>query len=311
MKRSAFTIGILMGISSLTFGQNISIHADRLYPEGTAYSKKQNVFFISSVNIGQVGKLDFKGNYTPFTQDPDLIASVGILADEKNNTLFVTNIDNGAAVKTNPAKAYKLSEVIGYDLKSGKRKFKIDLGKLNPDHPNFINDLTLDNSGNLYVTNSISPIIFRIDKDHHASIFVQDKAWTGDGFNLNGIVYHPDGYLIVAQSNKGLLYKINTKNPNDVKVIKVDELKGADGLILNGKNELVVVSNSSSRIFQVKSTDNWTTASIISSKESILPFPTTGVLVNGKYHVLNAKLSELFDPKAPKTADFLLQEITF
>jgi sugar lactone lactonase YvrE len=309
--KSSFTVSFLLGVSSFVFAQNIPIHADRLYPEGTAYSKKQNVFFISSVNKGQIGKLDAGGNYTPFTQDPDLVATVGILADEKSNTLFVTNIDNGAAVKTNPVKAYKLSEVIGYDLKSGKRKFKIDLGKLNAGHPNFINDLTLDNDGNLYVTNSFSPVIFKIDKDHHASIFAQNEAWTGEGFNLNGIVYHPEGYLIVAQSNKGLLYKINIKNPNDVKIIKVDELKGADGLILNGRDELVVVSNASSKIFQVRSTDNWTSASILSAKESILPFPTTGVLVDGKYHVLNAKLSELFDPKAPKTSDFLLQEITF
>ena len=309
--KTTFAISFLLGVSSLTFGQNISIHADRLYPEGTAYSKKQQVFFISSVNTGQVGKLDFNGNYVPFTQDPDLVATVGILADEKSNTLFVTNIDNGAAVKTNPAKAYKLSEVIGYDLRSGKRKFKVDLGKLNPGHPNFVNDLTRDKDGNVYVTNSFSPMIFKIDKEQHASIFAQNQAWTGDGFNLNGIVYHPDGYLIVAQSNKGLLYKVNLKDPNDIKTVKVDELKGADGLILNGKNELVVISNAASKIFLVRSVDNWTSASIISSKASILQFPTTGVLVNGKYHVLNAKLSELFDPKAAKTSDFLLQEVIF
>src|SRR2546430_1705807 len=93
-------------------------------------------------------------------------ATIGILADEKSNTLFVTNVDNGVAVKTNPATAYKLSEIIGYDLTSGRRKFKVDLGALNPGHPNFINDLTLDNEGNLYVTNSFSPIIFKVDKDH-------------------------------------------------------------------------------------------------------------------------------------------------
>ncbi|SEW04995.1 SMP-30/Gluconolaconase/LRE-like region-containing protein [Chitinophaga sp. YR573] len=309
--KSTFAISMLLGISSFTFGQNIPIHADKLYPEGTAYSKKQNVFFVSSINTAQIGKLDFKGNYRPFTQDPELVATIGILADEKSNTLFVTNVDNGVAVKTNPATAYKLSEIIGYDLTSGKRKFKVDLGALNPGHPNFINDLTLDNEGNLYVTNSFSPVIFKVDKNHHASIFAQDEAWTGESFNLNGIVYHPDGYLIVAQSNKGLLYKIDIKKPTNIKTIKVDELKGADGLILNGKNELVAVSNASSRIFQLKSSDNWTSANIISSKASMLPFPTTGVLVNGKYHVLNAKLSELFDPKAPRSTDFLLQEITF
>lgn len=310
MKRT-FTISLLLGISSLSFAQNIPIHADKLYPEGTAFSKKQNVFFISSINTGQIGKLDLNGNYTTFTSDPDLIATVGILADDKSNTLFVTNVDNGAAVKTSPQTAYKLSELIAYDLRSGKRKFKVDLGKLNPAHPNFINDLTLDNNGNLYITNSFSPIIFKIDKEHHASIFAQHADWTGESFNLNGIVFHPDGYLIVAQSNKGLLYKIDIKDPTNIKTIKVDELKGADGLILNGKNELVVVSNASSTIFQVKSDNNWTSAGITNSTKSVLPFPTTGVWANGKFHVLNARLTELFDPKATKSSDFLLQEVTF
>lgn len=309
--KSTFAISFLLGVSSFTFGQNIAIHADKLYPEGTAYSKKQHVFFISSINTGQIGKLDFKGNYKTFTNDPDLVASIGILADEKSNTLFVTNVDNGVAVKTSAATAYHLSELIGYDLTSGKRKFKVDLGKLNPGHPNFINDLTQDKDGNVYVTNSFSPMIFKIDKEHHATVFAQHDAWTGDGFNLNGIVYHPDGYLIAAQSNKGILYKISLKDPADIKTVKVDELKGADGLILNGENELIAVSNASYKIFRLKSADNWTSANIISSIPSVLPFPTTGVLVEGKYHVLNAKLSEMFDPKAERSSDFLLQEAIF
>ncbi len=309
--KTTFTWIILFWAGTLLHAQNISITSDKLYPEGTAYSKNQNTFFISSIYHGQVGRLDFKGNYKPFTQDPELIASVGILADEKSNTLFVTNVDNGAAVKTNPATAYKLSEIMGYDLKTGKRKFKVDLGKLNPGQPNFINDLTLDKEGNVYVTNSFSPIIFKIDKNQKASVFARYEEWTGEGFNLNGIVYHPDGYLIVAQSNKGLLYKVNIKDPSDIKKIKADEVRGVDGLILNGKNELAVISNQSAKIFLVKTSDEWTSARIVSDKESVLPFPTTGVLLNDKYYVLNGKLGELFDTKAPKTANFLLQAVTF
>jgi len=309
--KTLFTFIILSGIITVLQAQNISITADKLYPEGTAYSKKQNTFFVSSIYSGQVGTLDFSGKYEPFTQDPDLVASIGILADEKSNTLFVTNVDNGVAINTNAATAYKLSEIIGYDLTTGKRKFKVDLGKLNEGNPNFINDLTLDSEGNLYVTNSFSPVIFKIDKNQKASIFARNESWTGEGFNLNGIVYHPDGYLIVAQSNKGLLYRVNIKNPADIRTIKADALLGVDGLILNGKSELAVVSNKSNKIFQVRTKDDWNSAVIITSKESVLPFPTTGVLLNGKYHVLNAKLSELFDPKVVKTSNFMLQEVRF
>ena len=310
MKRTV-TFGILSLMGSLTYGQNIPIHVNALYPEGTAYSKKQDVFFVSSINIGQIGKVDRKGHYSIFTNDPELIATVGIKADESTNTLYVTNVDNSVAVKSNPATAFKMSELIGYDLKTGARKFKVDLAKLNPGQSNFINDITLDGEGNLYITNSFAPMIFKIDKNHKASIFAQNEAWKGEGFNLNGIVYHPKGYLLVAQSSTGILYKINTQDPSDVQKVQSEAFKGADGLILNGSNELVVICNAAGKIYQIKTTDDWKSANITGVQQSILPFPTTGVLVNNTYHILNGRLPELFDPKATRSVEFMLQEVKF
>lgn len=309
--KNTLTALVLILVGTLAYGQGISINYNKLYPEGTAYSSKQKIFFVSSIYHGQVGTVDAKGNYKLFTQDPELVASVGIKADERTNTLYVTNVDNGVALKTNPATAYKLSEIIGYDLTSGKRKFKVDLGKLNPGQPNFINDMTLDNDGNLYVTNSFSPIIFKVDKNQKASIFATNDEWKGEGFNLNGIVYHPDGYLIVAHSGKGLLYKIDVKNPGIITKIKVSEVAGVDGLILNNKNELVVILNKSGKVLKVTTDDHWNSARVVGTKESVLPFPTTGVLVNSTYYVLNGKLTELFDPNAEKTSNFFLQELKF
>ncbi|MBC7641126.1 MAG: hypothetical protein H7174_02115, partial [Flavobacterium sp.] len=44
---------------------------------------------------------------------------------------------------------------------------------------------------------------------------------------------------------------------------------------------------------------------------SEMTFPTTGIVVNKKYFILNAKLDEIFNPKATKTSNFLIQEIKF
>jgi hypothetical protein len=65
------------------------------------------------------------------------------------------------------------------------------------------------------------------------------------------------------------------------------------------------------QILQLTSNDHWISAGVVTSKDSVLPFPTTGVLRNGKYYVLNGKLAELFDVNAKKTSNFLLQEIKF
>ena len=286
--------------------QSIRFNSNELYPEGTAYSKKQDIFFVGSIRYGTIGKVDRKGNYTPFINDPELVTTVGILANDEENLLYVTIADNGVSQNSKPETKYKLSKVAAYDLTTGKRKFIADLGALNPNAPNLVNDLTYDEKGNVYATNSFSPMIFKITPEGKSSIFAQNDMWIGESFNLNGIVYHKNGYLITTQYSTGKLFKINIANPKDIQVIEAPTFTKTDGLILNGSKELVVISNGTDTIYKLTTSDNWKSATIANSQKSQSFFPTTGVLAKGKYYILNAKLSELFNPNAAKTADFLL-----
>jgi sugar lactone lactonase YvrE len=291
--------------------QNIPFNSNELYPEGIAHSKKQDVFFVSSLHYGKIGKVTRKGVYTEFITDKDLVSTIGIHANEKANLLYVCVSDPGVAVTTSAATQMKLAKLITYDLTTGKHKFTTDLGALNPTGGNFANDVDFDAQGNAFVTNSASPIIYMVTPKGKASIYSRSDNWKKEGFNLNGIVYHPDGYLIVAQSNTGELYKVRDKNPFDVIKIKTDVMLGADGIFLNGKNELIVISNSTKQVFQLNSTDNFATAKVVKTAPTEMNFATTGIVVNKKYYVLNAKLDEIFNPKATKTSNFLIQEIKF
>lgn len=304
----------LLSIFLFTFSvnaQNIPFNENELYPEGIAYSKKQDVFFVSSLHYGKIGKVTRKGVYTNFITDPDLVSTIGVHANEKANLLYVCVSDPGVSVKTNAATQMKLAKLIAYDLTTGKRKFVADLGALNKDGGNFANDVDFDTQGNCYVTNSASPLIFKITKTGAASIFATNDNWKKEGFNLNGIVVHPSGYLISVQSNTGELYKISIKNPTEITKINTDLILGGDGIFLNGKNELIVISNSKKEIFQLNSTDDFATAKVVKSAPTDMTFPTTGIVVDKKYYVLNAKLDEIFNPNATKTSNFLIQEIKF
>jgi sugar lactone lactonase YvrE len=291
--------------------QNIEFKETELYPEGTAYSKKQNTFFVSSLHYGKIGKVDTKGNYTAFINDDELISTIGILADEKRNSLYVCVSDPGVSVKTNAATQNKLAKIAAYDLTTGKRKFIADLGALNKDGGNFANDVTADDAGNLYVTNSFSPIIYKVTQTGVASIFATSDMWKGEGFNLNGIVYTKDGYLLTVQSNTGAIYKVSIANPKSITKIKTDAIIGADGLILSKSNELLVISNSSNKVFRLNTKDNWVGASATGEATTLNSFPTTGVIVKNMPYILNAKLNEIFDPKVARTSNFLLQQIKF
>jgi sugar lactone lactonase YvrE len=303
---SAFTLIISIHV----FAQKIDFISKELYPEGTAYSSKYKTFYISSLHYGKISKVDLKGNITEFIKDSALVSSIGLLADEKRNSLYVCISDPGVSVKTNDATQMKLAKLAAYDLTTGKRKFIVDLGALNKNAGNFANDVTIDENGNLYVTNSFSPIIYKVTQKGKASVFATSDLWKGEGFNLNGIVFYK-GFLMAAQSNTGNLYKINIANPKSITKINTEVITGADGLVLGKENELLVISNSSNKVIKLATTDDWESAKKIGEVATVLSFPTTGVFVNNTYFVLNAKLNEIFDPKATKTSGFLLQGIKF
>lgn len=305
--KSLFVLTFTLSVNA----QNIPFNSNELYPEGIAYSKKQDVFFVSSLHYGKIGKVNRKGVYTEFINDAALISTIGIHANEKANLLYVCVSDPGVSVKTDKSTQMKLAKLIAFDLTTGKRKFIADLGALNAIAGNFANDVDFDTQGNCYVTNSASPIIFKIDKTGKPSIFATSDNWKKEGFNLNGIVVHPNGYLIVAQSNTGELYKVSIKNPKEITKINSDIIMGADGIFLNGKNELLVISNSTKQVFQLNSTDEFATAKAIKTAATEMTFPTTGIVVKGKYYVLNAKLNEIFTPNTTLTSNYLIQEIKF
>ncbi len=309
--KNLFKFLFLLTIIFSANAQNIAFNANELYPEGIAYSKKQDVFFVSSLHYGKIGKVTRKGVYTEFITDADLVSSIGIHANERANLLYVCVSDPGVSVKTDKATQMKLAKLIAYDLTTGKRKFVADLGALNKNGGNFANDVDFDALGNCYVTNSASPIIYKITKTGAASIFTTNESWKKEGFNLNGIVVHPDGYLIAVQSNTGEFYKISIQNPTEITKINVDLLLGGDGIFLDAKNELVVISNSKKEVYELKSDDNFATAKVLKTASTEMTFPTTGIIVKGKYYVLNAKLNEIFTPNTTLTSNFLIQEIKF
>ena len=307
MKNLFITATVLL--STLSFCQSIKFTENELYPEGIAYSHKAKSFFVSSLHYGKIGKVDWKGNYTNFVNDAQSISAIGILADEKRNSLYVAISDPGVSVKT--VAQYKIAKLAAYDLSTGTRKFIADLGVINTTGGgNFANDMAFDKSGNIYVNNSASPIIYKVSQDGKAEVFVTSDNWKGEGFNLNGIVCNQkEDYLLVCQSNTGEIYKVDIKTK---KISKVNTglILGADGMVLH-KNELIVISNSSKKITKLTSTDNWATAKSEGEVISEMTFPTTGTRVNGKYYVLNAKLNEIFTPNTKLTSDFLIQEVNF
>jgi sugar lactone lactonase YvrE len=290
-------------------GDDISFAADQAYPEGIAWSSAQKVFFVSSIHKGVIGKVTPQGSYAPFIHDEKIVSSVGLHFDAKRNLLWVAIGDLGTSTRSNAVTQGKLAAVAAYDVTTGARHAYHDLGGL-VEGGHFANDLTVDSAGNVYVTDSFSPVIYRIDAKGDATVFVRSDLFKGEGFNLNGIVYHPDGYLLVGKSNSGEIFRISTTHPSDVHRVRLPEaLPGNDGLVLRARDRLTVVQNSGAdRVLDIVSKDGWQSATLQPSRKSAMSFPTTAVLAGKDIYVLNSRLDTLFSKDAPKVSDYLLQK---
>ncbi|BAC90764.1 SMP-30/gluconolactonase/LRE family protein [Gloeobacter violaceus] len=278
------------------------------YPEGVTFDARTRQFFVSSLKYGTIGRIDATGTYHPFIRDPDLITSVGLHVDARRNRLLVCVTDAGVGPKSSDRTINNLARVIEYELPHGRRRRVFDLNFLLPG-AHIANDLTFDPDGNVYVTDSLTPAVYKIDQAGQASVFLTSEALQFDGINLNGIVYHPDGYLLLASYSGGLLWKLPLQNPGAFSEVRLEEsILGADGMVLRSDGKLAVVRNSSGladpaavkdRIDLLISADGWRSSRIEQTfTDPSLDVPTTAVEVQGKTFVLNARDRELFaDPQ--------------
>ncbi|WP_052732968.1 SMP-30/gluconolactonase/LRE family protein [Hymenobacter terrenus] len=298
--------GLLFG--SAAHAQSIPFSSNELYPEGLAYHSADKTFFVSSIHHGRIGRVDRRGAYRPFVEDEALVSSLGLAVDDTRNRLLVCVADPGVSTRTNAATQGKLAKLAIYDLKTGKRTALVDLGGLS-EGGHFANDVAVAPDGTAYVTDSFSPQVWQVTPEGKASVLVRNDQFTGEGFNLNGIVYHPAGYLLLAKSNDGKLFKLDPRHPEHLETVATPALLGADGLVLNNRNELLIIQNGTGKITRLSSADQWGTATVQATTASEKTFPTTGTWAQDHYYVLNAKLNEIFDPKAPRTSDFLIQQV--
>lgn len=305
---AAFTAPLLASVPAHAAG-DIAFTATQAYPEGIAWSPAQNAFFVSSIRLGVIGKVSPQGRYSAFIRDDKLVSSVGLQLDSRRNLLWVAVGDLGNSVRSSAATQGKLAAVAAYDATTGELRAYHDLGGL-VEGGHFANDLALDAQGNVYVTDSFSPVIYRVDTHGKASVFVRNELFTGEGFNLNGIVYHADGYLLVAKHNSGELFRVSTNGPREVRRVQLPEaLKGADGLLLRAPNRLTVVQNSGAdRVVELVSNDGWQSAAIESSSKSAMSFPTTATLADKHLYVLNSRLDTLLTKDVPRVSEYLLQK---
>lgn len=285
----------------------IKFNSTALYPEGVDWDAKNKRFLVTSIRKGEIGSVKDDGTYWIFAKDSRMVSSVGIKIDAERDRVLVCNADPGAAEKSSKSTTGKLAGLAAFSLSTGKLIKYIDLAK-GIDGGHFCNDLTIDKDGTAYITDSFSPIIYKVDKNYNASVLLNNKTFSGKSFNLNGIVVK-DNYLLAVKMNSGQLFKIPLNNPEAFSEVKLkNPIYGADGLAWGPDGSLIVIANNNAyvgatpptatnKVIKLRSADKWQSAKILGQANTGDVFATTGTIRNGQFYVIHAMLHVLFNPE--------------
>ena len=308
-----------------------------LYPEGKQYDDQRGLFLVSSETAGRIGQVTDMGSYSIFADDPQLISSVGLRLDAARNRLLVAVSDPGYNLdrtKTAKGQLSNLAALSIFNSSTGAKTNYVDLGAFTPaggaTYPaHFANDIAVDGVGNAYITDSFAPIIYRVDTQGAVTRFVENvvlAAPTGK-FGLNGIVYHPSGYLLVAKSDEGKLLKIpittvagtTTIVPGTITTVTLPtglSLSGDDGLQLTNNTTLLVVCNAQGKVYRLTTTDDF--GSVANATGTAGTFSTGAVYpttlarrADATSYVLHSYLSALQASQTPAVSAFKLQKVDF
>ncbi|XP_008813377.1 uncharacterized protein LOC103724030 [Phoenix dactylifera] len=184
-------------------------------------------------------------------------ASLGIAVDRARRRLLVVYAD---------ARRFRFSAVAAYDLDSWDRLFLARLSGPG-DEDSFADDVAVDEEGNAYVTDAKANKIWKVGLNGEllsvirSEVFIQRKEWYYNFVGLNGIVYHPNGYLLVIHTASGYLFKMDPVK-EEVSVVKVaGSLLMGDGMDFLSPTKLVIAGSLSTKL--VESSDDWKTAKVI------------------------------------------------
>ncbi|MCW8931193.1 MAG: hypothetical protein OQL19_13250 [Gammaproteobacteria bacterium] len=279
--------------------ETININKKALYPESIQYNPITEKYVVGSFRDGKIYEIDSNGDYKVLINDKRISSALGIQVDTKLNRLLVATADIGSSTNSYNKGIKKLAALGIFDLTTGEALHFINLGELIPKGNHLANGLALDKNGNAYITDSFYPVIYKVDTKGKATVFLESTRFKKNGINLNGLIYHPDGYLIVAAKTEGILFKIPLSTPSSFTEIKLDRtIIGLDGVTLVNKKNLVVVANRAANVntdkaFSITSNDNWETAQIIDEYKFRNVYPTTSVIKDNKIYVLHSNLNEL------------------
>jgi sugar lactone lactonase YvrE len=201
-----------------------------LHPESIVYSSKHQAYFVSNIASGNPTETKAVGYIAKYARDGKLIKAkwvtglhapkgIAIVGDH----LYVSDVTRIQKISISKAKIIKT-----FTVKDSK----------------FLNDIVVDDAGNIYISDMWSDIIYRIQKDK-LSVWVKDAKVAGS----NGLFTDGKEHILAVRWGTELDMKTwRAKNIGDMAIIPLKDPKNItnntdiqghlDGIAVDGKGML-------------------------------------------------------------------------
>ncbi len=263
-----------------------------LFPEGLAADAPKRVFYMGSEYHNKIVSISETGEVTDFVKEGtfDLMPVGGVHVDPMDHSVWCA---------TDPGVKNR-SEIVHFDAQ-GKL-----LERYTPTTPgpHALNDLVLDGSNEIYVTDTEGNRVFRFDRESHR---FTELNLGRPVFGPNGITVSDDGDVLYVGDDLGVIrMDLRTNQVQDVKPAARDTMAGIDGLYWY-KGSLVGVEYGTGayRVVRWKlSADGGEVRSseTLERGTEMVRNPTTGAIMDGKFYFMaNTGIANLengkIDPK--------------
>lgn len=263
-----------------------------LIPEGIAYDPVRDAFYVGSIYRRKIVRVTRGGRAEDFTapQQDGLLNVLGLRVDAGRRVLWACAV-SGARDEGGEGSR---SALFKYDLESGRLIKKYESARDGRKH--LFNDIAISNSGDLFVTDSLSGSVLKLSR---ASDALETFVGADTFIYPNGVAVSGDGrYLFVADARGVYRVDLADKTVRPLAAAEDVSLAGFDGLYWEAGG-LVGVQNGFKPVRVVRVELDRTLGRavglrVLESNHPLYNIPTTGVVARGRFHyIANSQLRSL------------------
>jgi sugar lactone lactonase YvrE len=172
-----------------------------LLSEGIAHDPREDVFYVGSVRYAKIYRVTRSGAVTEFAPRlPGGWAPLGLTVDGKRNALWVATAALAQTARYDAADSGR-SAILRFDLRSDRpaRRYLVP----SDGNPHLIGDLVVTRGGDVYATDSRTPVLYRIPAGGDSlERFLESPLL----LSAQGLAFTPDERtLYVADYARGIL----------------------------------------------------------------------------------------------------------